>query len=308
MVNINKFDIYKKLLNITKEKNIKQNEPMNLHTSFKIGGIADWYITLDNLEEIKAVLKLSKEKSIPIFVIGNGTNLLVKDNGIRGIVLKINLNKIKIEKQNCKVFVTVGSGIKLIPFCLNLAKEGIAGLEFASGIPGTIGGAVYMNAGAYGREMKDVVVSTKYMDYDGNIFEINNNAHEFNYRSSVFSKKQAIILETTLSLIEGKQEEINSKIQEYKNKRLSSQPVDMPNAGSTFKRGEDFIAAKLIDDAGLKGYSVGDAEISQKHAGFVVNKGNATASDVLKLVEHVKKEVYNKFKKNIELEIKIIGE
>ena len=308
MVNINKFDIYKELLNITKEKNIKQNEPMNLHTSFKIGGIADWYITLDNLEEIKAVLKLSKEKSIPIFVIGNGTNLLVKDNGIRGIVLKINLNKIKIEKQNCKVFVTVGSGIKLIPFCLNLAKEGIAGLEFASGIPGTIGGAVYMNAGAYGREMKDVVVSTKYMDYDGNIFEINNNAHEFNYRSSVFSKKQAIILETTLSLIEGKQEEINSKIQEYKNKRLSSQPVDMPNAGSTFKRGEDFIAAKLIDDAGLKGYSVGDAEISQKHAGFVVNKGNATASDVLKLVEHVKKEVYNKFKKNIELEIKIIGE
>lgn len=281
---------------------------MKKHTSFKIGGNADLLITLDNIKEIQEIVLLSKECKIPLFILGNGTNLLVKDNGIRGIVLKINLNFIEISEKEEIVEITVGAGNKLIPLARELAKKEITGFEFASGIPGTIGGAVRMNAGAYGREMKDIVLSTKYMDYDGNIHTINNKEHSFNYRTSIFEEKIGIIFETTLRLQKGKKEEIEKQIEECIEKRTKSQPIGLPNAGSTFKRGDNYITAKLIDEAGLKGYRIGDAEVSTVHAGFVVNKGNATAKEVLELIEYIKEQVYNKFQKEIVLEIEVIGE
>lgn len=299
-------DIYIELLKITKEENIKKNESMKLHTSFKIGGNAEWFVSLNEIDEIKRLVLFIKENNIPLFVIGNGTNLLVNDNGVKGIVLKINLDHIEIKNKENDIYVTVGSGVKLIPLALNLAQNNISGFEFASGIPGTIGGAIHMNAGAYGNEMKDIVVSTKYMDYEGNIVVINNKEHEFKYRNSIFTKKEAIILETVLKLEVGKYDQIKQKMDEYKEKRINTQPMNLPNAGSTFKRGDKFITAKLIDEAGLKGYSIGDAEISTKHAGFIVNKGNATAKEVLELAEYVKKKVYEKFGEIIELEIEVI--
>ena len=189
-----------------------------------------------------------------------------------------------------------------------LLKQEISGFEFASGIPGTIGGAIRMNAGAYGGEMKDIVMSTTYMDEDGNIFKINNNEHEFEYRNSIFSKKRWIILETNFKLYKGIQKQIKEKMEEYANKRKDNQPLNFPSAGSIFKRGEGYITAKLIDECGLKGYNIGDAEVSNMHAGFIINKGCATAKEVLQLIDYIKEKVYEKFKIEIQLEIQIIGE
>ena len=189
-----------------------------------------------------------------------------------------------------------------------LCKEEISGFEFASGIPGTIGGAIYMNAGAHGGEMKDIVISTTYMDLDGKMYTINNKEHEFSYRCSVFAKNEYIILETKLQLSNGKKEEIKAKMQEYACWRKEKQPLEYPSAGSTFKRGDGFITAKLIDECGLKGYQIGGAQISEKHAGFIINKHNATAKDIIELIHKTKEIVYEKTGKKIELEIKIIGE
>ena len=308
MIRIDTNKIYAELLKITQENNIKINEPMKNHTSFKIGGNADFLVTLNSVQEIQKVVLLTQKNKIPLFILGNGTNLLVKDKGIRGIVLKIMLDFIKIEEKSENVRVTVGAGVKLIPLAIKLEKQGIAGFEFASGIPGTIGGAVRMNAGAYGKEMKDIIISTKYMDYDGKIHEITKKEHQFHYRTSCFEGKIGIVLETSLELQKGNSEEIKRKIEEYKEKRKTSQPIGMPNAGSTFKRGEDYITAKLIDEAGLKGYRIGDAEVSTVHAGFIVNNGKAKAEDVLELIKYIKEQVYAKFQKEIQLEIEVVGE
>ncbi len=301
----NSKNIYEELSKITK---VYLDEDMSKHTSIKIGGTADYYINIENIDNLKEILKISKKYNIPINVIGNGSNILIKDNGIRGIVLKINLEDVKINELNEQIQVTVGAGKKVIQLAIELQKKSIQGLEFASGIPGTIGGAVKMNAGAYGKEFKDVILNTTYMDYDGNIKTISNKEHEFEYRKTIFMNKKAIILETTLNLTKGNAEEIKEKMNEYIEKRKKSQPIDKPNAGSTFKRGKDFITAELIDKCGLKGKNVGDAKVSDKHAGFIINDGKATANDVLKLVDIVKKEVYEKFDKEIELEVEILGE
>ena len=290
------------------ENNILLNEPMSKHTTFKIGGNADVFVKAKSTEQIQYILEISKENNIPIYIIGNGSNILVRDKGIRGIVLKIELEDINIIENNENINVTVGAGVKLALLAQELKKKSITGLEFASGIPGTIGGAVRMNAGAYGFEMKDIVLETKYIDLDGNICILRGNQHEFEYRKSFFSKNKYVIIETTLNLKKGNIEEIQSKMNEYLIKRKEKQPIGVPNAGSTFKRGNDFITAKLIDECGLKGYKLGDAEVSSKHAGFIVNTKNATAKDVRELINYVKQEVYKKFNKKIELEIEIIGE
>ena len=282
-------------------QNIKLNEKMDKHTSFKIGGPADIFIKAVSIDDIKSVLKVVNETKIPLFVIGNGSNILVKDNGIRGIVLKI-------KKENDSAIVRVQSGMRLGFLAQKLAQKEISGFEELSGIPGTIGGAIKMNAGAHGKEIKDIVLKTKYMDFNGNIFEINNLQHEFKYRNSIFSSNKFIILETTLKLNNGKKEEIQGKIKEYSKYRKEKQPIEYPSAGSTFKRGEDFITAKLIDECDLKGYKIGGAEVSKKHAGFIINKDNATAKDIIDLITYVKEKVYEKFKKKIDLEIEIIGE
>lgn len=285
------------------EEQILIDEPMKNHTSFKIGGIADIFVRVRNIEELKYIIKTAKEENIPITVIGNGSNLLVKDKGIRGIVVKLDFTEISIEGTN----VTVGAGVKLGLLAQRLLKEGLTGLEFAAGIPGTIGGAVRMNAGAYGGEMKDIVVETKCLDSD-EILSVTCEEQNFSYRHSIFMEKDYIILEAKLKLEKGKQEEIKAKMDEYMKSRREKQPIDMPSAGSTFKRGIDYITAKLIDECGLKGYSIGDAQVSNVHAGFIVNKGNASAEDVISLIEHVQKTVYEKTGKKIELEIEILGE
>lgn len=301
--------IYQELIKKLPKKNIFLNESMKNHTSFKIGGNADIYIKVNNVDEIKYILKISKQNEIPLFVLGNGTNILVKDNGIRGIVLKIDMDKIEIKKiTDTKVEVCAQSGVKLIQLAKILQKEEISGLEFASGIPGTIGGAIRMNAGAYGCQMEDVVQETTYIDFDGILHTIKKEEHDFKYRKSVFYEIKGIIIESKLIFEVGKKEEITTKMNEYLELRKQKQPIELPNAGSTFKRGEDYITSKLIDEVGLKGYKIGGAEVSTKHSGFIVNTSNATANDILNLIEHVKKEVYNKFNKNIELEIEVIGE
>ena len=289
---------------------------MYKHTSFKIGGNADVFVTANTLEEIKLVLNFVKENDVRLFVMGNGSNLLVKDNGIRGIVLKINLKGIDIEQTNKTgnenkkiVNVKVRAGVQLGMLAQELLKSNITGFEFASGIPGTIGGAVRMNAGAYGREFKDIVVSTKCIDYEGNEVILNNEEQKFSYRNSIFANEKLIIVETILQLkYEENCDEIQRKMKENFELRKEKQPVNYPSAGSTFKRGNDYITAKLIDDCGLKGYSIGGAQVSEKHAGFVINRENATAEDVLNLIEYVRKTVLEKFSKDIKLEIEIVGE
>jgi UDP-N-acetylmuramate dehydrogenase len=294
-------------LNISKEK-IKYNEPMAKHTSFKIGGPAQCFINAESVEEIKQICKVASKNDINLTIIGNGSNLLVTDNGINGIVVKVNIKKFELEFSNDDVSLIVGAGNKLGEIAQKLLRNEITGFEFAAGIPGTIGGAVRMNAGAYGKEMKDIVETVKCMDYDGNIYEKSNKDLEFEYRKSMFAKNKFIILEAKLKLQKGNAQYIKDKMLEFEQSRKQKQPLEFPSAGSTFKRGTDFITAKLIDDAGLKGYRVGGAMVSTKHAGFVVNENNATAQDVLNLVKHIKQEVYKKFNKKIELEIQVIGE
>ena len=302
MLDINK--IYCDLKKKISDERIILNANMKEYTSFKIGGNADLLVTVKNFEEVKEVLEISKKNNCPIFVLGNGTNILVKDNGIRGIVLRNRIDNIEINGEE----VIVGAGIKNSVLAQKLLKAELSGFEFAAGIPGTIGGAIKMNAGAYGGEIKDILVETTYMDYQGNINTISNKENKFSYRKSIFKEKEAIILSAKLMFQKSSGEEIKNLMEKNENARKEKQPLEFPNAGSTFKRGEDFITAQLIDECGLKGYKVGDAEVSTKHAGFVVNKGNASAEDVIDLVEDIKEKVYEKFNKNINLEIEIIGE
>ena len=288
---------------VSKEK-IYENELMSNYTSFKIGGPAEYLIKVQTTEELKEIIKIIKKQEIPLTIIGNGSNILVSDNGIKGIVLKIEINIFELNEQTAHL--RVGSGVKLGFIAQKCLKSEISGFEFASGIPGTIGGAIRMNAGAHGKEMKDVITTITYMDRNGDIFTIQNEDARFEYRNSLFAYKDYIILEVEMQLEKGNLEEIQEKMTEYATYRKEKQPIEYPSAGSTFKRGTDFITAKLIDECGLKGYQIGGAQISEKHAGFIINKGNATAEDVIKLMEYTKERVYNKFGKIIEPEIEIL--
>ena len=285
-----------------------KNESMKKHTSFKIGGNAEIFAKAKSVSEIKKVLEICKINNIPLNIIGNGSNLLVKDEGIKGIVLKICIDNIDIEQTDkTSVIVTVGSGVLLGKLAQVLLKESITGFEFASGIPGTIGGAVRMNAGAYGSEFKDIVIETKALNKNGEVVVLSNEEQDFKYRSSLFKNKELVIIETKLKLQKVENaDEIKEKMNEYKQSRLEKQPIEFPSAGSTFKRGEDFITAKLIDECGLKGYKIGGAQVSTKHAGFIVNVGDATANDVLSLVQVIKDKVFEKFGKQIELEVEVL--
>ena len=289
-------------------KDILQNEPMSKHTTFKIGGNADLLIKVHNIEQIKFVLSIARDNNIPIFILGNGSNLLVKDKGIRGITLKPELKDIKLERKDKQVYVTVGAGNKMPEIAGRLLREEIMGFEFAAGIPGTIGGFVRMNAGAYGSEAKDIVTETTIITYDGNIKKVVGEEHQFEYRKSAFSNMKIIILDTKLKLSYGKKDEIQELMEKYRKSRFEKQPIEFPSAGSTFKRGNDFITAKLIDECGLKGYSIGGAMVSKKHAGFIVNTGSANAGDILELIDYVKKVVLENTGKELKLEIQIVGE
>lgn len=290
------------------KEDIYIEEPMNKHTTFKIGGNADIFVKVKSTEEVKKLIELSRDQSIPLYIIGNGSNLLVRDKGIRGIVAKMCMSNYTFKENNQ---ITVESGMLNAKLARILMENSLSGFEFASGIPGTIGGAIKMNAGAYGHQMSDIVVSTEYIDLDDKMLKINkinNEQHDFSYRHTIFSNKKIVILNTTLQLQKQSKEKIEEQMIQNNNSRREKQPIDKPSAGSTFKRGKDFVTAQLIDECGLKGYSVGGAQVSEKHAGFVVNTGNATAQDVLNLVTVIKEKVYQKFNKQIELEIEVIGE
>ena len=290
------------------ENKIKYNEPMSKYTSFKIGGPAECLIKIDNEDDLKEILKFVKEENIKLTILGNGSNVLVLDKGIKGITLLMKIEKIEMHEEGNKVLVKLGAGEKIAKVGRIFLNKSLTGFEEISGIPGTIGGAVRMNAGANGKEMKDIVKTVTCMDLSGNRKVFTNEEMEFSYRKSIIFSKKYIVTEVEIELKKGNGQEIKEKMEEYSNSRKEKQPLEYPSAGSTFKRGEDFITAKLIDEAGLKGMSVGGAEISTKHAGFIINKNNATAKDVLDLVQKVKEEIYKKFGKNIELEIEILGE
>ena len=295
------------LKKIIPEENIKIKEPMSKHTSFKTGGTAEIYITGKTIEQIQEVLKYSKQNNIKLYIIGNGSNLLVSDEGIKGIVLKIAVDNIETLESDFGVLVKAGAGVKIMALAQILKKDGITGFEELAGIPGTMGGANYMNAGAYGKELKDIIVSTKAINKEtGEIETLKNEEQELKYRNSIFKNRKYIIIETMLNLQRGEPEEIERKMNEFAIQRKEKQPLEYPSAGSTFKRGEKFITAKLIDECGLKGYQIGGAQISEKHAGFIINKNNATSKDILDLIKYTKKKVFEKFGVQIEEEVEII--
>ena len=287
--------------------NILYNEDMKKHTTFKIGGPAECFIKIKTKEELKEILNIAKENKIPVTILGNGSNILVLDGGIKGITLTIQIEYIDIKQTGEKYKIYVGGGYKLSKLAQICLKNEISGFEELSGIPGTIGGAVSMNAGAHGKEMKDIVEKIKCVDINGNEKEFLNEEANFEYRKSIFKGNSYIVTEVVLNLEKGKHDEIKAKMDEYAQYRKTKQPIEYPSAGSTFKRGKDYITAKLIDDAGLKGYSIGDAVVSTKHSGFVINKGNASAKDVLDLVKYIKDTIEEKFNKHIELEIEVVG-
>ena len=293
------FDIIQKIIH---------NESMKKHTSFKIGGNADLFVSVKTVEELKQVLDYAEQKQIPITIIGNGTNILVSDKGIRGLVIKIDIQYFETLEKNDYIEVNVGSGIKMMALAIQFKRMGITGFEELSGIPGTIGGAIFMNAGAYGKEMKDIVVSTKCMNRKGEIIELSCEEQKFKYRSSIFNDNDYIIIGTILKLRKGRIEDIDRQMKEYQNKRKEKQPLEYPSAGSTFKRQEGIVTAKLIDECGLKGYKIGGAMVSEKHAGFIINTGDATAKDIIELIKYVKDKVYENYKVKIKEEIRIVGE
>lgn len=280
--------------------------PMSRHTSFKVGGNAQCLIIPKDKEAVLTVLKTVKALALPLFVMGNGSNILVGDNGIDGVVLKMGDGLNYIEKSG-DTEIVASSGTVLSKLAVFAMNNSLGGLEFAHGIPGSVGGAVYMNAGAYDGQMKDVVESTTYIDDKGEIAILKKELHDFSYRHSFFTNKDFIILETKISLLPSKKEEIEFKIEDFKKRRKDKQPLEYPSAGSVFKRPQGHFAGQLIEECGLKGKKIGGAMVSEKHAGFIINYDNAKANDVLNLIEHIKNEVFKKFNIELECEIKMVG-
>ena len=302
-----KKEIENKLIDCIGIENVKLEEPMEKHTTFRIGGPADYFLCPQTAEELKAVIHVCKETGIPYFILGNGSNLLVSDKGYRGAVIQIwkNMSEVSVEDET-KIRAQAGAQLSKIASCS--LEQSLEGFEFAAGIPGTLGGAVVMNAGAYGGELKDVLVEATVLDTEGNVRTLKNEELELGYRHSIVKEKNYIVLEAVIELRKGSADSIKAVMDDLKEKRVSKQPLDRPSAGSTFKRPEGHFAGKLIMDAGLRGFQVGGAQVSEKHCGFVVNAGGATAEDVLNLVKAVQKKVQDEFGILLETEIKFLGE
>lgn len=294
-----------------------QDEPMKKHTTFRIGGSADYYAEPD-MSQISKLIEIAKACDMPVTVIGNGSNLLVGDKGIRGLVIGIGKGMSEIEvteavaqdftaQDNCHI-ITAGAGAILAAVAAKAAEASLSGLEFASGIPGSVGGAVVMNAGAYGGEIKDVLIDATVLTADGELKTVTRDELDLSYRHSIVPEKGYIVLSARFRLTPKPKDEIKSYMAELRAKRVEKQPLEYPSAGSTFKRPEGYFAGKLIMDAGLRGYSVGDAQVSEKHCGFVVNKGEAAAADVLTLIKDVQETVLKQFGVKLEPEVKMIGE
>lgn len=301
-----KVNVYRLFKDIIKKGYIAMDEPMNRHTSFKIGGPADIFVMPGNKEELANSIKLCKSEGFKYFVMGNGSNLIVRDKGYRGVIIKVSESMSDIKVEGCKITAEAGALLSVVS--KTALNNSLAGLEFASGIPGSLGGAIAMNAGAYGGEMKDVVTKVLCLDTDGNLIEYMNNEMNFGYRKSRVQDEDLIVVEVEIELKEGKYEEVKAYVSELTEKRTSKQPLNLPSAGSVFRRPEGYFAGKLIEDAGLKGLRLGDAQVSEKHSGFIVNLGKATGEDVINLIKVVQKTVSDKFGVKLETEVKIIGE
>ena len=296
---------------------LMQDEPMKKHTTFRIGGPADYYAEPD-VSQISKLIEIAKACDMPVAVIGNGSNLLVGDKGIRGLVIGIGkgLSEIDVTEavaqqstaQGNGRIITAGAGAILAAVAAKAAEASLSGLEFASGIPGSVGGAVVMNAGAYGGEIKDVLIDATVLTAEGELKTVTRDELDLSYRHSIVPEKGYIVLSARFRLTPKPQDEIKAYMAELRAKRVEKQPLEYPSAGSTFKRPEGYFAGKLIMDAGLRGYSVGDAQVSGKHCGFVVNKGEATAADVLTLIKDVQETVLKQFGVKLEPEVKMIGE
>ncbi|MFY9519497.1 MAG: UDP-N-acetylmuramate dehydrogenase [Caldicoprobacterales bacterium] len=302
-------DLEKGLLDLRANIPVEQillNESMKKHTSFRIGGPADIMVVPHDTEQVKTAIEIFKAHNIPYFIMGRGSNLLVRDKGIRGGVIKLadGFSKAKVTDRQ----IQAQAGI-LLSSLSNLAlRAELTGLEFASGIPGTLGGAVAMNAGAYGGEIKDVIEKVIVLDENQKVLSFTNSEMNFGYRKSIVQNTKMIVLEVYMTLEKGNYQESKEKIKELTKRRREKQPLNYPSAGSTFKRPVGYYAGKLIQDSGLKGMRVGNAQISELHSGFIINMGDATAEDVIKLIEKVKTRVYDRFGVNLEPELKIIGE
>jgi UDP-N-acetylmuramate dehydrogenase len=297
--------IVNRLKSIVGETNVRTNEPMKNHTTFKIGGSAQVFVTPETASQIQDIVNLGREETVPVHIIGNGSNLLVSDEGVEGIVVAV-FGKLA-GYDICDTTINAQAGMSLIALSNIAADEGLSGLEFASGIPGSLGGAIYMNAGAYDGQMADVVANITVIDSDNNIEVLSAEDLDFGYRSSIIAKKNMIVLSARLQLKRANQIAIKSRMNEFSELRKMKQPLEYPSAGSTFKRPEGYFAGKLISDAGLKGYTIGGAQVSEKHAGFIINTGNATAKDVVALCDYVTAQVFEKSGVRLELEVKKLG-
>ncbi|MBS6194894.1 MAG: UDP-N-acetylmuramate dehydrogenase [Clostridiales bacterium] len=299
-------EIMNKFEGILDKGQILVDEPMKKHTTFRLGGPADYYLCPETPEQIREILHICEEEKMPCFILGNGSNLLVSDKGFRGVVVQIYKNMNQVLAEGNRIRAQAGALLSLI--AKRAAEAGLAGMEFASGIPGTLGGAVVMNAGAYGGEMKDILESVTVLTPEGEIRKLEASELNLGYRTSVVRERGYIVLEAVLLLNPGEKEKILERMEELKIQRVTKQPLEFASAGSTFKRPEGYFAGKLIDDAGLRGYRVGGAQVSEKHCGFVVNTGEATAEEVIQLLQDVQEKVYEKFGVKLEPEVKFLGD
>lgn len=301
-----KKEFYDALAQLTAEKNVLTDEPMKKHVTFRVGGAADYFVSPESAEEVQKIILLCKEAGMPYYILGNGSNLLVSDHGYRGVIIQIykSMSEVSVKGE----LVTAQAGALLSAIAAKAAEESLTGFEFASGIPGTIGGAAVMNAGAYGGEMKDVLEQVTVLTKEGELLTLPREELEMGYRTSRVARNQYIVLEAVIRLTYGEQKQIRETMNELKEKRTTKQPLEYPSAGSTFKRPEGYFAGKLIEDAGLRGFQVGGAQVSEKHCGFVINKDNATAAEVRELIRQVSERVKANSGVTLEPEVKMLGE
>ena len=298
--------VKQKFCQVLGKEQVLFEEPMKSHTTFRIGGPAEVFIMPKSVKQVQMAVKICQEEQIPYFILGNGSNLLVSDRGYRGVIIQMDRNMGEIQVEGTEIQVAAGALLSSIAVAAR--RESLTGFEFAGGIPGTLGGAVVMNAGAYGGEIKDVLKEVTVMDGDGKIFTLPASELEMGYRTSIIKTAGYLVLSARITLSRGKEEDIKARTRELSEMRTQKQPLDYPSAGSTFKRPEGYFAGKLIMDSGLRGYSVGGAMVSEKHCGFVINKGNATAEDVVSLMKHVTEVVQEKYGVTLEPEVKFLGE
>jgi UDP-N-acetylmuramate dehydrogenase len=302
-------EIVKKLIDINGEKQVAESEPMSRHTTFRIGGPAKVFVSPDNIEKIIKTIELLKNEKCDYFILGNGSNILAADEGYDGVVVSTeNLKNLNIEREDGdETYIYAEAGVMLSRAAVLASESSFTGFEFAGGIPGTVGGAVSMNAGAYGGEIKDIIVSADVLMSDGTVVKLTRDELELSYRSSIIQKEKMIVLSAEFALKKGNKSEILDKMKDFSQRRRDKQPLEYASAGSTFKRPEGYFAGKLIDDAGLRGYRVGNVMVSEKHCGFVVNMGGGTCEEAKAVINHVREEVEKQFGVTLEMEVRKLG-